>query len=109
MNRKHVLTRNLPFTRTVTLDKERIQSNNRGYHQTMTHVTRDRVEECAADFVLEIDYDALVRTLFKKAAHSKGGKAQIASGLIRLVKRNEKLVRCQEREHPLPEGWEVQS
>jgi hypothetical protein len=105
VNRQTVLTRKLPFTREVPLERVKIESTTSPYPSTMSHTKRDRVEECQADFVLEIDYDGLVRSLFNRAARSKGRKAQLASGLIRLVKRNEKIVRAQEREYPVREGW----
>jgi hypothetical protein len=110
MNRKHVLTRRLPFIRSSDVERVKVEKQVNDYRQTMTHIKSEVRQELLADFVLEIDYDALVSMLYKKAAHSRGGKAQIASGIVRLVRRNEEIVKAERLEHPLREGWgEVQS
>lgn len=106
-NRQQVLTRKLPMTYSRDVVRVNIQKPGSGNigAQTMTHIKSETRIESRADFVLEIDYDGLVRQLFGKAAYSKGGKAQLAGGLIRLTKRNEKIEKSTPMQHPVREGW----
>ena len=105
MARQRILTRQLPFTRSTDVERVKIEKPWSHGVQTMTHIKSEVRQDVLATFALEIDYDALVQTLFKRAAHSKGGKAQIASGLVRLVKTTEKIVKAERLEHPVRDGW----
>jgi hypothetical protein len=105
MNRKTIWRRNLPFARSVDVDRVTIEKAGTYGPMRMSFIKAETRQDVTADFELEIDLDALVARLFDGAAYSKGGRAQLAGGAVRLVRRNETVKSQEQRTHTPRDGW----
>lgn len=100
----------LTYDRKYSTEHVRIEKPGTYGMQSMSHWKQAHHDTLVADFDIEIDVEKIARILINKAQVAKSGKATAMGGLIKVKRRNTKVVEARGQQVPVPAGWsEVKS
>lgn len=108
MSLKPVNNRALNVTYQRAYRSQRVQIEKPGTYgrpSRMTHWKQEHHDELVADFDIQIDVEAIARMLIRKAQVNKTGRAGAMAGLIKVIRRNERVMAQTGNTVPVPEGW----